>query len=464
LKRRQYPTRLYRFSWRAKQERPLSESETIHLAADLSFLHTDYLWRMPGSWVGYPYYGTSEFYEDIARIAERGVMDMLFFGDTGGTSEDYGGSHEAVVRYGAKWPRHDMTPMIPLMARAAPGVGFAMTLSTTYHHPFHCARVFNALDHVTRGRIAWNAVTSAYKNEAANWGFDVMMDHDERYERAQEFLQVACALWDSVEPDALVLDREKGIYVDPAKVHRLDFRGRYFNVRGPLPALPSPQRRPVIIQAGLSGPGMTLAATYADLQFSTRRTLPSMQAHRKELDAKLASVGRKPRDIGILWSIRIQVAESEADAAEKERRYLASIPPEAGLVEMSAQYGVDFSIATPDMRLADFADKVISQKGNLGSFQELLKTVDPKQSLKEFASRFLVDRILVAAGTPKSIVDKLEEMHFGTGANGGFILGRGYTAMDNIREFVEFVVPELQRRGLSKKKYAGPTLRENLNQ
>src|SRR5262249_15761512 len=131
------------------------------------------------------------------------------------------------------------------------------------------------------------------------------MDHDERYERAQEFLKVACALWDSVEPDALIVDREKGIYADPAKLHRLDFPRRYFNVRGPAPALPSPQRRPVIIQAGLSGPGMALAATYADLQFSTRRSLPSMQAHRKELDAKLAAVGRKPRDIGILWSIRI---------------------------------------------------------------------------------------------------------------------------------------------------------------
>ena len=154
---------------------------------------------MPGSWIGYPYYGTSEFYEDIARIAERGVMDMLFFGDTGGTPEDFGGSHEAVVKYGAKWPRHDMTPMIPLMAKAAPGVGFALTMSTTYHHPFHCARVFNALDHVTRGRIAWNAVTSAYKNEAANYGFDVMMDHDERYVRAEEFLKVACALWESVD-------------------------------------------------------------------------------------------------------------------------------------------------------------------------------------------------------------------------------------------------------------------------
>jgi alkanesulfonate monooxygenase SsuD/methylene tetrahydromethanopterin reductase-like flavin-dependent oxidoreductase (luciferase family) len=219
----------------------------------------------------------------------------------------------------------------------------------------------------------------------------------------------------------------------------------------------------VIIQAGLSGPGMTLAATYADLQFSTRRSLPSMQAHRKELDAKLASVGRKPRDIGILWSIRIQVAASEADALEKERRYLESIPPEAGLVEMSAQYGVDFSVATPGMRLADFADKVRAEKGNLGSFEELLKTVDPKQSLQEFGHRFLVDRILVAAGTPRMIADKLEEMHFATGANGGFILGRGYTAMDNIREFVEFVVPELQRRGLSKTRYAGPTLRENLN-
>jgi alkanesulfonate monooxygenase SsuD/methylene tetrahydromethanopterin reductase-like flavin-dependent oxidoreductase (luciferase family) len=270
-------------------------------------------------------------------------------------------------------------------------------------------------------------------------------------------------LWDSVEPDALVLDREKGLYADPAKVHRIDHRGRYFNVRGPLPALPSPQRRPVIIQAGLSGPGMNLAAAYADLQFSTRRTLSSMQQHRAALDAALASVGRKPRDIGILWSIRIEVAESETAAVEKERRYLDSIPPEAGLVEMSAQYGVDFSTAKPGMRLADFADEVRAQKGNLGSFDELLKTVDPKQPLQQFARRFLLDRILVAAGTPKSIADRLEELHFATGANGGFILGRGYSAMDNIREFVEYVVPELQRRGLTKKRYAGTTLRENLN-
>jgi FMN-dependent oxidoreductase (nitrilotriacetate monooxygenase family) len=441
----------------------MSERETIHLAADISFIHTDYLWRMPGSWVGYRYYSTSDFYEDIARIAARGMMDLLFFGDNGGTSEDYGGNHDAVVRLGAKWPRHDMTPMIPLLARVASGVGFALTMSTTYHHPFHVARIFNALDHVTRGRIAWNAVTSAYKGEAANWGFDVMMDHDERYLRAQEHLQVACALWDSVEPDALMLDRESGVFVDPAKVHRLDFRGRYFNVRGPLPALPSPQQRPVIIQAGQSGPGMDLAAKYADMQFSTRRTLPSMKAHRAAIDARLAAFRRKPRDLGILWSVRVQVADSVADARDKEQRFLDAIPPEAGLIEMSQQFGVDFSTAKPGMRLIDFADQVKSQKGNLGSFEEMLKTTDPDMTVAEFGRSFMTQRVLVAAGTPKTIVDTLEQLHYETGANGGFILSRGFHAMDNIREFVELVVPELQRRGLSKTKYGGSTLRENLN-
>ena len=235
----------------------MSESETIHLAADLSHYHTDYLWKMPGSWEGYPYYSSPEFYEDVARTASRGIMDMLFFGDSGGTPEDYGGNHHTAVRYGTKWPRHDMMPMIPCMSRVAEGVGFGITMSTTYHHPFHIARTFNALDHVTKGRIAWNAVTSRSKNEAANWGYEKMIEHDARYDQAQEHLHVVRALWDSVEPDALVLNRETGVFCDPEKVHLLNFRGHYYNVRGPLPALPSPQGRPIIIQAGQSGPAWT---------------------------------------------------------------------------------------------------------------------------------------------------------------------------------------------------------------
>ena len=216
---------------------------------------------MPGSWSGYPYYSSPDFYEDVARTAARGVMDLLFFGDSAGTPEEYGGNHHAAIRYGVKWPWHDMMPMIPCMARVAPGVGFGITMSTTYHHPFYIARIFNALDHVTQGRIAWNAVTSRSKNEAANWGYDKLIEHDARYEQAQEHLHVVRALWDSVERDAIIFDRENGILGDPEKVHVLNFRGRYYNVRGPLPSLPSPQGRPVIIQAGQSGPGMDLAAT-----------------------------------------------------------------------------------------------------------------------------------------------------------------------------------------------------------
>lgn len=441
----------------------MSERETIHLAADLSFLHTDFLWRMPGSWVGHPYYSSSEFYEDIAKTAEQGRFDLLFFGDTGGTSEDFGGNHDAVVSHGVKWPRHDMTPMIPILARLTKGVGYALTMSTTYHHPFHCARTFNALDHVTKGRIAWNAVTSAYKWEAMNWGFDVMMDHDERYRRAEEFLQVACELWDSVEPGAVIMDRETGEFLDPKKVHRLDFKGDYFEVRGPLPALPSPQQRPVIIQAGSSGPGMDLAAKYADLQFSTRRTVASMKQHRAAIDEKLVKFGRTPRDLGILWSVRVQVAESQSEARAKEQQFLDSIPPEGGLIEMSQWFGVDFSTAAPGMTLTDFADQVREQKGNLGTFDELLKTTDPKMTVREFGRDYMSQRVLVAEGTPKEIVDRLEMIHNETGANGGFILARGFHASDNIREFVEHVVPELQRRGLSKTEYSGSTLRENFN-
>src|ERR1700712_93540 len=229
-------------------------SKRIHLAADLSFVHSDHVWHAEGSWSGYPYYGAPEMYEDITRIASRGFLDLLFFGDAGETPEIHGGDHRAAVRLGVRWPKHDMMPLVPLMARAAPGVGFGLTMSTTYHHPFHVARLFNALDHVTGGRIAWNAVTSAYKNEAANYGYDTMIPHDERYLRATEHMKIVVDLWDSVEKDAIVMDRSTGILADPNKGHLLNHRGKYFNVRGPLPVVPSPQGRPIMIQAGQSGP------------------------------------------------------------------------------------------------------------------------------------------------------------------------------------------------------------------
>jgi alkanesulfonate monooxygenase SsuD/methylene tetrahydromethanopterin reductase-like flavin-dependent oxidoreductase (luciferase family) len=409
----------------------VSESELIHLAADISFAHTDFLWRTPGSWEGYGYYGNPAMYEDIARIASRGVMDLLFFGDAAETPEIHGGDHHAAVRLGVRWPKHDMFPMAPIMARAAPGVGIGLTMSTTYHHPFHVARLYNALDHVTGGRIAWNAVTSAYKNEAANYGYKEMVEHDLRYERAQEHLKVVTGLWDTVEKDAIVMDREKGYFADPGKVHLLNHKGRFYDVRGPLPVLPSPQGRPPIIQAGQSGPGMELAATYADMQFVWRRTLPSLQELRAKLDAM-------------------------------ERRFLDSLPPDAGLMLLSTTYGLDFSIFEGGMKLSEAAESVKSQNTHWGLFEDVLKTNDPDMSIEEFGRRYMSEGMPSIVGTPKMIVDEMERIHHETGANGGFILANGFSTPGNIREFVDLVVPELQRRGLSKKKYAGPTLRDNL--
>jgi len=282
-------------------------------------------------------------------------------------------------------------------------------------------------------------------------------------EEPRNFLEVAGRLWDSVEPGAVVLDREEGLFLDPNKVHRLDFKGEYFNVRGPLPALPSPQQKPLIIQAGQSGPGMNLAARFADLQFSTRRTIDSMKKHRTEIDKRLLKFSRKPRDLGILWSVRVQVAESQSEARAKEKAFLDAIPPEGGLVEMSQWFGVDFSLADPEMTLADFIDQVRETNGNLGTFEEILRTTNPNTTVKELGRDYLTKRIMAVEGTPKAIVDELERVHFETGANGGFILGRGYHAMNNIRDFVDLVVPELQRRGLSKKEYSSGTLKDNFN-
>jgi alkanesulfonate monooxygenase SsuD/methylene tetrahydromethanopterin reductase-like flavin-dependent oxidoreductase (luciferase family) len=188
-----------------------------------------------------------------------------------------------------------------------------------------------------------------------------------------------------------------------------------------------------------------------------------MKEHRAKLDARLAAHGRTPRDVGCLWSIRIQIGESEADALAIERRYIESIPPQAGLIELSHMFGLDFSKFRNDMKVSDVAESVKSENVHWGSFQEILDTTDPDMTIGELGRKHAIGKSLVARGTPKMIADQLEEMHHETGANGGFILAKGLSVPGYLRNFVEYVVPELQRRGLTKTKYEGRTLRENLN-
>jgi FMN-dependent oxidoreductase (nitrilotriacetate monooxygenase family) len=435
-------------------------SRNLHLAADLSFVHATFAWRNPASWVGYPYY-QPELYEDMARIASRGVMDLLFFGEAAETPHGYGGTHHAAVKYGLNWPKHDVMPFVPMMARAAKGVSFGITMSTTYQHPFHVARLYNALDHATGGRIAWNAVTSAYKNEAANWGFEPMMSHADRYERAAEHMAVVRKLWDSVEPGAIIMDPETGIFADPDKVHRIDHEGKYFKLPGPLPCMPSPQHHPIIVQAGQSPPGMDLCATHANLQFVRRLSIPSMQRHRADLDARLIAKGRDPRDVGILWAMRVTPNETKEEALEKDAAWRESLPRGAGTMLLSSIYGVDFSKLDPGLTVREAGAAVRKDVVHTGGFDEIFAHADPDITLDQFGIAS-TSGLMTIAGTPKQIADQLEEIHEATGQTGGVIISAtGRPVPGFLRDFVEYVVPELQRRGLSKSQYAGPTLRHN---
>lgn len=439
----------------------MPESRMIHLAADISFAHTDLRWALPGSWQGYRYYGP-EFYQDLARIASRGKFDMLFFGDAAETPENHGGSYESAVRLGYRWPKHDMSTMIPLMAQAAEGVGFGLTMNTTYLHPFHVARLMSSLDWVTGGRVGWNSVTGAYKNEAANWGYDELPDPAERYRKAREHMEVVFGLWDTVEADAILLDRENTRFGDPSKVHLLNHEGEFFKVRGPLPAMPSPQGRPVIIQAGMSPDGMDLAATFADMQFTARKTLESMGQHRTTLDGLLVEKGRSPRDLGCWWAVNVIVDESKSAAREKRRRMSEMLGAEFGLMLLSAQFGIDFGAVNPKWKLSEVADAVQNQKVHWGSFAEIIATTDPEMTVEQYAIERIIAEPLVL-GSPSDVADRLEELHEASDENGGFILAPGYIMPDHLRDFVELVVPELQRRGRVKTEYAGTTLRSNLN-
>ena len=273
----------------------------IHLAFDISYTHLDGRWRMPGSWTGRTY-PNLDIYEEIARISERGCIDMLFFGDGTGIPDTWMSSRDEAARWGIGWPRHDMSPVITAMSRVTKHIGFGLTYASTFMHPFYVARLFNSLDHVTNGRIAFNVIASSRGADAANYGFDELMEHGLRYERMEEFIDVCRALWNSVEPDAFTWDRESGVVADPAKICAINHVGKFFKVRGPLNCMPSPQIQPVLIQAGSSPRGIKASAYISDHIFARWPPKAEKAKHREMLDKELVAAGRYPSKVGVLWA------------------------------------------------------------------------------------------------------------------------------------------------------------------
>src|SRR4051812_49834633 len=248
-------------------------------------------WRHPATEHGFL---DQRFYQQLGRTLEQGCFDLMFFDDRLAMPGVYGGTVAEAVRLGARPVKLDLSVVLGLVAGATRSIGLGATYSTTYYSPFHVARTFSTLDHLSGGRAAWNVVTSVNDSEAQNYGVDVHLGHEARYDRADEFLEATTGLWDTWEDDALVLDRASGTFADPAKVHELGFSGEWFDVRGPLTVPRSPQGRPVLLQAGSSGRGRDFAARWAELIFTGDPDVDIARAHYKDQKERIGLGGRDP--------------------------------------------------------------------------------------------------------------------------------------------------------------------------
>ena len=440
----------------------------MHLAIDVSWTQVETTWREPGARVG-SHYPDVGLFEDIARVAERGLIDLIFFGDSTGIPNTWKDSIDDAVRYGVAWPRLDMSPWITAMSRVTSHIGFGLTYATTFMHPFYVARLLNSLDHITNGRIAFNVITSQRKADAQNYGFDELMEHSQRYDRMDEFMDVCRALWASVDPDAFKWNRATGLVADPAKIRAINHVGKFFKVKGPLSVPPSPQIVPVLIQAGGSPRGTRTAARFVDHIFGARKPIPAMAKQRAEVDAALTAEGRDPTKVGIIWSTQVMVGETEAEAKRMRERLIEGVPREAVGAWLSHNTGFDMSTLPPRFSLKELNERIVAANASPVGFVGTLLQEHGETgeiTLEEFFDHGLKAATsygTTVAGTAAQIADDLEERFEGSGSRGGFMLRHSQAEqIDALYNIVDLLVPELQRRGRFRTAYTGKTLRENL--
>ncbi len=393
---------------------------------------------------------------ELAQLLERGRFDGLFIADVIGVYDVYGGTPDAALRTGAQIPAGDPMMLVSAMAYVTEHLGFGITASTSYEHPYTFARRMSTLDHLTAGRVGWNIVTSYLNSGALNVGLDGQVSHDDRYDIADEYLEVAYKLWEgSWEDDAVVMDREIGVYTDPARVHPIAHEGRYYRVAGIHMAEPSPQRTPLLFQAGASSRGRRFAAEHAEAVFITEPT-PEVVARRiADLRKRAVAAGRQPTDIKVFTGFGVITGETRGEARRKYDLYrsLTEADSEGSLALWSGWLG--FDLAGYD--LDDPLEFVPSQ-----AIRSLAETFGDG----DWKLRDVIDRLApttngpVAVGTGAEVADRIQEWIAVTDADGlnlWHVITPGSYA-----DFVAYVVPELQRRGVYRTEYDRGTLREKL--
>jgi FMN-dependent oxidoreductase (nitrilotriacetate monooxygenase family) len=414
-------------------------------------------WRHPATEHGFL---TASYYAKLGRILEEGRFDMMFFDDRLAMPGIYGGSVAEAVRLGARPVKLDLSIVLGVIAGVTEHIGLGATYSTTYYSPFHVARTFATLDHLSGGRAAWNVVTSVNDSEAQNYGFTEHLGHDERYDRADEFLEATTGLWDTWEDDALVLDRKAGYFADPAKVHELGYDGKWFSVRGPLTVPRCPQGRPVLLQAGSSGRGREFAARWAELIFTGDPDIDIARSHYKDQKERIAEGGRDPESVKMLPMAYTVVGESHTHAEEREQVFLNDlVDPMASLTLLSELMNYDFSGMALDDPITD--ELVESVSGIRGLVQNLRRHIGGTVTLADLAGhRATLLQGPRFVGTGAEVADQMEHWMEAEACD-GFVIAATHCP-GAYEDVVRLVVPELQRRGLHRTHYRGSTLRENL--
>ena len=402
------------------------------------------------------------YYQDIARTLEGAKFHMAFIDDRLAMPSVYGDSFAEAVENGVRVVKLDLVPVITAMGLATTHLGLGATYSTTYYSPFHVARLFASLDHFTAGRAAWNVVTSLNDSEAHNFGVSEHLEHDERYEMADEFMEAAAALWGSWGEGAVLGDRNGQRFADSGKVRRTDYSGRHISSRGPLTVPHSPQGHPVIIQAGQSERGRQFAARWGEMLFVIFPTPEGCKAYREDLRARAGAAGRDPDTVKVAPAVYVVVGETEAEAVDKLGFIDSLARPVDSLALLSEVFNYDFSRHRPDEPLSE--EEMASMTGLRGFLDRVIQlSGNANPSLNDFvrwSGRGTLRELPVFTGTPEQVADQMEAWHASESCD-GFVLAA--THMPGAYEdFARLVAPELQRRGVFRREYNPGTLRDNL--
>ena len=429
----------------------------------VAFLQAQNCTTLPAAW-RHPEARTDstspDYYQHIGRVLEAGKFDIGFFDDRFAMPDLYSSDHAHTVANGIRCVKMDPVTVLMAMGMVTQHLGLGATYSTTYHEPFHVARVFATLDLMTKGRAAWNVVTSVNDNEARNMGRDSVIGHDSRYNQADEFLEVVLGHWDTWEDDAIVVDKERGLYAEPSKVHRLDYEGQYYKSRGPFTVPRSPQGHPVVIQAGQSPRGREFAARWGELIFVVYPNLEAGKTSYAALKTAAGERGRNPDHMKITTLLYPVVAETRAEAEDKRALY-DTLPNEIDALSLLSE-ALNFDFASKGLDEPFTDDEINGIEGMQTLLNHALeasgKQNPTSRDFMEFTGRGTLKDPWV--GNPKDLADQLEQW-FVEEACDGFVIAPTHLP-GTFEDFVKYVVPELQRRGLYRTDYTGPTLRDHL--